>query len=166
MNIEIEVIKEDVLLQVKTEAFYTGESNKDGDIVTINRATKTQLSDDDDYILETYIDSAATVMADTLTGHLSNATVDQQQEQTEKGTDTTKYVFTLDVPSTYDTNQTPSIKKGIQDYMCAYALYRWYKRVDPKMADASELEKFISDINHRINQRTRPVRRTVLPLNF
>lgn len=166
MNIAIEILKEDVLLQVKTEAYYTGESNKDGDKIAVNRATKTQLSDDDDYILTTYIDSAATVMVDVLTGHLSHASVEQQPAQTEKGADTTKYVFNLEVPSTYDTNQTPSITKGIQDYMSAYTLYRWYKRVEPQMADSSELEKFISDINHRINQRTKPVRRPVLPLNF
>lgn len=70
------------------------------------------------------------------------------------------------MPDSYDTNQNWAITNGIKDYMSAYTLYKWYKRVAPDIADASELEIIRSDINHRINQRRKPVRRPVLPLNF
>ena len=77
-----------------------------------------------------------------------------------------KFIFTCQMPDSYDTNQNWAITNGIKDYMSAYTLYKWYKRVAPDMADASELEIIRSDINHRINQRRKPVRRPVLPLNF
>ena len=50
MTVQFEITKKDVLLQVKTEAFVTGEANKDGELSRINHATKTQASDDDDDI--------------------------------------------------------------------------------------------------------------------
>ena len=52
MTVQFEITKKDVLLQVKTEAFVTGEANKDGELSRINHATKTQASDDDDDILQ------------------------------------------------------------------------------------------------------------------
>ena len=55
MTVQFEITKKDVLLQVKTEAFVTGEANKDGELSRINHATKTQASDDDDDILNEYI---------------------------------------------------------------------------------------------------------------
>ena len=55
MTVQFEIAKKDVLLQVKTEAFVTGEANKDGELSRINHATKTQASDDDDDILNEYI---------------------------------------------------------------------------------------------------------------
>ena len=59
MTVQFEITKKDVLLQVKTEAFVTGEANKDGELSRINHATKTQASDDDDDILNEYINTAA-----------------------------------------------------------------------------------------------------------
>ena len=166
MKLEIKIVKEDILLQVKTEAFYTGETSKEGSTDQVSRATKTQASDDDDYILSKYIDTAASVIVDLLTGHLTTAALEENETVTSKGFPTTEYVFNCTLPETYDTNQTPALLTGIKDYMAAYTLYRWYKRVNPQMADTSELDKFSSDINHRINQRTRPVRRPTLPGNF
>ena len=142
MTVQFEITKKDVLLQVKTEAFVTGEANKDGELSRINHATKTQASDDDD---------------DLLSGHLSPSQPADQKE---------KFIFTCQMPDSYDTNQNRAITNGIKDYMSAYTLYKWYKRVAPDMADASELEIIRSDINHRINQRRKSVRRPVLPLNF
>lgn len=41
MTVQFEITKKkDVLLQVKTEAFVTGEANKDGELSRINHATK------------------------------------------------------------------------------------------------------------------------------
>lgn len=166
MTVQFTALREDILLQVKTEAFLTGEVAKDGSPSDISRATKTQASDEDDYILSKYIDTAASVVVDILTGHLSTATLEQKETQTSKGFPTTEFVFDCEVPSTYDMNQNSSIEEGIKDYMAAYTLYKWYKRVNPNMADPSELDSFESNLNHRINQRTRPVRRPVLPINI
>ena len=71
MTVQFEITKKDVLLQVKTEAFVTGEANKDGELSRINHATKTQASDDDDDILNEYINTAASAISDLLSGHLS-----------------------------------------------------------------------------------------------
>ncbi len=71
MTVQFEITKKDVLLQVKTEAFVTGEANKDGELSRINHATKTQASDDDDDILNEYINTAASAITDLLSGHLS-----------------------------------------------------------------------------------------------
>lgn len=62
MTVQFEITKKDVLLQVKTEAFVTGEANKDGELSRINHATKTQASDDDDDILNEYINTAASAI--------------------------------------------------------------------------------------------------------
>lgn len=166
MNVKFKVLKEDVLLRVKSEAYLIGESNKQGNSVDIERATKMQASDDDDYILGEYIASAASTVVDLLTGHLSTARLDTEAKRTETGINTLEYIFDCELPSTYDVNQNTSIEEGIRQYMAEYALLRWTKRVAPGLADKSELEQIMSNINHRINQRTRPVRRNVLPLNF
>ena len=71
MTVQFEITKKDVLLQVKTEAFVTGEANKDGELSRINHATKTQASDDDDDILNEYINTAASAITDLLSGPLS-----------------------------------------------------------------------------------------------
>lgn len=166
MNVTIQIVKEDVLFQVKNEAFLTGESMKDGTPQEVSRATKTQASDDDDYLLNKYIDTAASAVIDILTGHLSTVTLERGEITTTKGFNTESFVFILDVPSTYDVNQNEALYEGIKDYMAQYTLYKWYKRVNPQMADPSELESLKSDINHRINQRVRPVRRPVLGMNI
>ena len=75
MNLTIEILKEDVLFQVKSEAYLTGEAMKDGSPQEINRATKTQASDDDDPLLSKYIDTASAAVMDILSGHLSTANV-------------------------------------------------------------------------------------------
>ena len=166
MNITIQIIKEDVLFQVKNEAYLTGEAMKDGSPQEINRATKTQASDDDDPLLSKYIDTASAAVMDILSGHLSTANVEKDQTSTEKGNPTDRFTFCLDLPSTFDYNQIEPLTEGIKDYMAQYTLYKWYKRVNPQMADPSELESLKSDINHRINQRIRPVRRPVLGINI
>ena len=166
MNVTIQIIKEDVLFQVKNEAYLTGEAMKDGGPQEINRATKTQASDDDDPLLSKYIDTASAAVMDILSGHLSTANVEKDQTSTEKGNPTDRFTFCLDLPSTFDYNQIEPLTEGIKDYMAQYTLYKWYKRVNPQMADPSELESLKSDINHRINQRVRPVRRPVLGMNI
>ena len=166
MNVTIQIVKEDVLFQVKNEAFLTGESMKDGTPQEVSRATKTQASDDDDPLLSKYIDTASSAVMDILSGHLSTANVEKDQTSTEKGNPTDRFTFCLDLPSTFDYNQIEPLTEGIKDYMAQYTLYKWYKRVNPQMADPSELESLKSDINHRINQRIRPVRRPVLGINI
>lgn len=166
MILTIVVLKEDVLYQVKSEAYLTGEAMKDGSPQEINRATKTQASDDDDSLLSKYIDTAASVAIDLISGHLSTANIEKDQTLTAKGNATDRFTFYLDLPSTFDYNQIEPLTEGIKDYMAQYTLYKWYKRVNPQMADPSELESLKSEINHRINQRVRPVRRPVLGINI
>lgn len=107
MTVQFEITKKDVLLQVKTEAFVTGEANKDGELSRINHATKTQASDDDDDILNEYINTAASAITDLLSGHLSPSQPADQKE---------KFIFTCQMPDSYDTNQNWAITNGIKDY--------------------------------------------------
>lgn len=88
MTVQFEITKKDVLLQVKTEAFVTGEANKDGELSRINHATKTQASDDDDDILNEYINTAASAITDLLSGHLSPSQPADQKE---------KFIFTCQI---------------------------------------------------------------------
>lgn len=88
MTVQFEITKKDVLLQVKTEAFVTGEANKDGELSRINHATKTQASDDDDDILNEYINTAASAISDLLSGHLSPSQPVDQKE---------KFIFTCQI---------------------------------------------------------------------
>lgn len=166
MRVCFTIMKEDVLHLVKTESYVTGESIKDGSPQQISLASKTQASNDDDFLLEKYIDSAASKIVDVLSGHLTTARLDKADKETDKGFPSQVFHFRCEVPSTYDLNQNEAIREGIMDYMAKYALYKWYKRVNPPMADPEDLETILSDINHRINQRVRPVRRPVLPANF
>lgn len=88
MIVQFEITKKDVLLQVKTEAFVTGEANKEGELSRINHATKTQASDDDDDILNEYINTAASAISDLLSGHLSPSQPADQKE---------KFIFTCQI---------------------------------------------------------------------
>lgn len=164
MKFTLEVEREDILHQVKYQAYKTGECLKEGD--SGNIATKLQPSDEDDELLNKFIDTASSEVVDVLSGHLEKIEVDKIESTTFKGTPSIKFTFDLEVVSNYDINQNTGVLEGIEDYMIAYTLFKWYKMTYPKLADPSELEKLASNINHRINQRIRPVRRPVLPLNF
>ena len=166
MTLTIKILKEDILHLVKTEAYTTGESIKDGTPVDIFRASKSQATNDDDYLLTKYIDSGVSDVIDMLSGHMTSAHVTTEDTTTDKGFDTVQYRFCLDLPATYDHNQDTALREGIIDYIAQYTLYKWYKRVLPDMADPTELDKIRSNIIHRVNQRVRPVRRPIRPLNF
>lgn len=164
MKIKFEIERESVLFQVKNQAYKTGESMKDGEMM--NLATKIQPSDEDDDLLCDFIDTSVSKIIDIVSGHLEQVEVNKEESVTEKGSPSEKIVFNFDTPSNYDRNQDSSVLKGIKDYMVAYTLFSWYKKTYPKMADSSELDIIAFNINHRINQRTKPVRRPIRPLGF
>lgn len=164
MKVELGIEREGILHQVKYQAFKTGECMKEGESESM--ATKIQPSDEDDELLNKFIDTAASEVTDILSGHLEQVSLEKADSVTPKGSPSVKFVLNLEVVSNYDNNQNEGLAEGIKDYMIAYTLFKWYRMTYPKLADPSELEKLASNINHRINQRTRPVRRPVLPLNF
>lgn len=164
MKIKFEIERESVLFQVKNQAYKAGESMKEGEMM--NLATKVQPSDEDDDLLCDFIDTSVAKIIDIVSGHLELVEVNREDSVTEKGRPSEKIVFDFDTPSNYDRNQDGSVLKGIKDYMVAYTLFSWYKKTYPKIADPSELEIIASGIKHRINQRTKPIRRPVRPLGF
>ena len=159
MNITID--KNKILERVKTDSYYTGEAAKVGDYDSKTIAAMSQASDDDDNTLSSYMDIAASVVSDTIYQAL-----DKRQPLTGIGDSGQSYVFTLLQPTTFPETLIPSITESIMAYIAAYTLYRWLKNINPQMADTSEFESHLSDINHRVNQRTKPVRRPVMPMNF
>lgn len=159
MNITID--KNEILQRVKTHSYYSGEANKIGDYDSKTIAAMSQASDDDDYILSSYMDIAASVVSDTIYQAL-----DKTQPLTGIGDSEQSYVFTLLQPATFPEMLIPSVAESVKAYITSYTLYRWLKDVNPKMADPTEFESYLSDINHGVNQRTKPVRRPVMPMNF
>ena len=159
MNITID--KNKILERVKTDSYYTGESAKIGDYDSKTIAAMSQASDDDDNTLSSYMDIAASVVSDTIYQAL-----DKRQPLTGIEDSGQSYVFTLLQPTTFPETLIPSITESIMAYIASYTLYRWLKNINPQMADTSEFESHLSDINHRVNQRTKPVRRPVMPMNF
>jgi hypothetical protein len=155
MDITITISKKDVLHQVKQETYLTGEALKTDDITKVSSAAYSQASDDNDDILSTYLSMAETSVRDLLTPYVRSVSADGDEVS-----------YQCAMPQTYDESQTSAIVRGITSYMAAYILYRWYGRVAPDKADASELELLKSDIAHRLNQRVRPTRRIAQPIGF
>lgn len=164
MKVVLDIERENILHHVKYQAYKTGECMKEGESGSM--ATKIQPSDEDDELLNKFIDTAASEVTDVLSGHLERIVLEKVDTVTPKGGPSIKFIFNLDMVSNYDINQNEGISEGIKDYMIVHALFKWYKMTYPKLADPSELEKLASNINHRVNQRIRAVRRPVLPLNF
>lgn len=155
MYITITINNKGVLRQIKQETYLTGEALKADDIAQVSAAAHSQASDDNDDILSVYLSMAETSVRDILTPYLREVSADG---------DSISYKCAM--PMGYDESQTTAITRGITSYIAAYVLYRWYGRVAPSKADATELELLKSDIAHRLNQRARPTRRIAQPLNF
>ena len=155
MDITIIISKKDVLHQVKQETYLTGEALKTDDITKVSSAAYSQASDDNDDILGTYLSMAETSVRDILTPYVRSVSADGDEVS-----------YQCAMPQSYDESQTSAIVRGITSYMAAYILYRWYGRVAPSKADATEIELLKSDIAHRLNQRVRPTRRIAQPIGF
>lgn len=166
VDILFEVEREAILHLVKLQSHYMGDIRKAGDDVIV--ATKMQASDDNDDILNSFIDSASFDISDVLTGILSESRLEKEDYLTEKGFPSVRFVFYTSVPKTFDANQNESILNGIKGYMTNYALWEWFKITNPKEAEAflAECTKLKGKIIHRINQRTKPIRRPIRPMGF
>jgi hypothetical protein len=161
-----EVEREMILHTVKLDSYYVGDMLKGGE-ETIP-ASKMQASDSNDDILNGFIDSAAGMVSDVLTGLLSSVRLEREKYVTEKRFNSIRFEYYVGVPITFDANQSTAILTAIKDVMVNYTLWQWYKRTNPTVSDQyrADMDEAKSKLLHRINQRTRPVRRPVRPMGF
>lgn len=161
-----EVEREMILHTVKLDSYYAGDVRKGGENTV--QATKMQASDSNDDILNGFIDSAAGEVNDVLTALLSEVNLHREKYVTEKNFESIRFEYHVTVPPTFDANQSAAILTAIKDVMVNYTLWQWYKRTNPDIVDQyrADMEEAKFKLLHRINQRTRPVRRPVPPMGF
>lgn len=165
-NILFEIERESILFQVKLHSHYRGDAQKIGENVI--PATKMQASDDNDDILNGFIDSAASDVSDMLTSVLTELRLEKEDYVTEKNFPSVRFLYYTCVPSTFDNNQKEAILQGIKDYMVNYSLCEWGKIYDPAGVEAyrAECEMAREKIKHRLNCRIKPVRRRFSPTGY
>ena len=163
---KLEVSREAVLHNAKLQSFYSGESKKD-DLKLIDIATKMQASDDDDDMLNIYMNTASAKVVDMLASLMGEVKLTDGEKISEKtGEPSPTIVFDIDVPSTFDGNSKETLLTGVTDYISNWVLFEWMSVVYPNEAKGffDKCELVISDIRKRVNRRVKPVRRVASPL--
>lgn len=158
----IELEREAVLHATKLESYYAGESRKT-DEKYAEIATKMQMSDDNDDILNGYANAAAHRAKDIIMQVLADVEITASEVVKEGTTPDVKFIFAMDVPETYDGNQKTALLEGIKAYMINWIMAEWYNVVAPAEAKPyyEKVGLLESDIRNRIIKRTKPVRRVV-----
>lgn len=165
-NILFEIERETILFQVKLSTHYKGEARKFGENVI--PATKMQASDDNDDILNGFIDSSAMDVSDMLTSVLTEVYLEKEDYITEKGFPSIRFLYYTSVPPTFDANQKDAILQGIKDYMINYSLCEWGKiyELEKVAGYIAECENIREKIKHRLNCRIKPIRRRFSPTGY
>lgn len=165
-NILFEIERESILFQIKLHSYYKGDAQKIGENVI--PATKMQASDDNDDILNGFIDSAASDVGDMLTSVLAELHLEKEDYVTERDFPSVRFLFYASVPSTFDSNQKDMILQGIKDYMINYALCEWGKIYNSVGVDIyrEECGMIREKLKHRLNCRIKPVRRKFSPTGY
>lgn len=163
MNLKIEIEKKGILHSVKLETFVSGESTKEKEGTL---STMSQADDDNDDILNEYMATAKGRVIDLLSGLLECKSPETILLPDESSPET--YTYALSVPCNFDYNQKEGIAQGIKDLMVNFILFNWYNATWPDKARLyqSHIDDSISNIKHRLNQRSTPIRRPVRPLGF
>lgn len=163
MDLKLEIDKKSILYAVKLETFVSGESTKEKDETL---STKSQADSDSDDILNEYMATAKSRIVDVLTGLLICKSSENEVVLNSDIIDT--YILILNVPDNFDFNQNEGIKQGIKDFMVNFILSKWYTTTWPDKARAYQMliNESVSNLKHRLNQRTTPIRRPVRPLGF
>lgn len=161
-----EIERESVLFLMKLTSHYKGDARKSGE--NLISATKMQASDDNDDILNGFIDSAAMEVNDMLTAVLTDMRLEREDYVTEKDFPSIRFLYYTNMPSTFDANQKDAILQGMRDFMVKYAMWEWSKIYDPESAASylGECEDLRGKIRHRLNCRIKPVRRRFSSLGF
>lgn len=162
--IKIQVSRETVLYQAKIQTYYVGDARKDDKLMDI--ATKMQASDENDDVLNQFADGGANKVLDILTPLLGDVAL-TNEAVVKDGTQTATYEYSMDVPPTFDGNQNKAIQEGATNFITNWIIYEWLSLVYPEMAKIFFEKCGIveSELRHRINMRTKPVRRTVPPMS-
>ncbi len=163
-KITFEFVREDLLKQIKLHAFYSGDSRKEQDDAN-GVYSKMQASDDNDDVLNRFIDKACSRIAGVVGTLLSEVSVTTGEKVTTPGTVSTTVVMSVDAPVTFDGSRKPFILEGMQDYIINWSLYEWYLLVNPNEAkvcfDNCSLTE--NDLKKHLNGRKKPVKRNPLP---
>jgi hypothetical protein len=163
MDAVIEIRKSAILHQMKLRAYVAGEAAKEGE--TARLATQSQPGDDNDDVLNPFIENGHCRIVDVLTGIYAKSNCFTGDYLDDCGCRGCAFSYELDVPRNFDGTQLESIKRGIEEYLVNYALFEWYRLTWPDKATLylQNMEEEIRKIKHRANQRTSPVRRGLNP---
>lgn len=159
MLVTLEISRETILHGVKLQTHYFGEYAKEGGD---NVATLAQANDEDDDVLNKFIQTSAARVIDILTPYLKTADYSEGESMRE-GELLNTFIYTFDFPVGFDKNQM--LLESIKDYMINYTLYRWcvMTKKDESRIYEVELQKAEDGLKHRVNQRSSPVRRKMQP---
>jgi hypothetical protein len=159
----IEIRKSGILHQVKLRAYVAGEAAKEG--ATARLATQSQPGDDNDDIINPFIENGHSRIVDVLTGIYEKSNCFFGDYIDDCGCRECVFTYELDVPRNFDGTQLNSLMRGIEEYLVNYALCEWYRLTWPDKAALylQNMEEELRKIKHRSYQRTSPVRRGLNP---
>lgn len=148
-TITTQIVINDILLRMKDQAYYIGESAK-ADPRLVEISAKIQASDDDDPILKDYISDATSIVCNLLSRMIG---------ETSYQNDDSNITFTTKAKS-----NTPDIEAQLKDYivnyMSTYILKNWLNVV--KADEAQRFDAMLTRLENEIIQlaarRTKPER--------
>jgi hypothetical protein len=149
---------------VKLETYYIGEVRKDAagsSASHVLAATRLQASDDDDTLLESYADLAASDVAESLpNSSMVKAPLGCLTAQGAEGGDgEVSYMYTVSVPPTFDSRCENAIGELVGKAVRQHVLYQWYAHRDDSISKScfAEYERLCQRICYDICRRVRPI---------
>lgn len=139
MDIDITILKSDILPEVYTITGYNGKAAKDIDAIST--------TDDDKSILSIYMDEALTDLSEIVSrsGFL-------------KTDDDTSFVFSFTLPDNWNTNTQTSLSKNISQYVVNYICYKWFMftKQDVSKSYIDTITNIVLKIRKNLTERNKP----------
>lgn len=159
-KITFEFEREDLLKQIKLHAYYSGSSRKEQD-ETNGVYSKMQASDENDDVLDRFVDKSLSLVASLIGKLLSDVVVTMGEKVVSQTAASTKITIDVDVPVTFDGSRKPFIHECIKDYIINWSLYEWYLLVNPGEAKVCFENCGLTEVSLKkhVNSRKKPVKR-------
>ena len=161
-KITFEFVREDLLKQIKLHAYYSGDSRKEQDDAN-GVYSKMQASDENDDVLDRFVDKSCSRIASIVGTLLSEVAVTAGEKVISPTTASTTIVMNVDAPVTFDGSRKPFIHECIKDYIINWSLYEWYLLVNPGEAKVCFENCGLTEVDLRkhINGRKKPIKRII-----
>lgn len=146
MTIPLQVIidKDNVLKEVEKATGYTGfKMVGDKDAYERIAATQGELKD-----LGVFWEEACNIVTDILKPFIGSSV------------ETDDYQVTLNMPSAFDSNLSPSINSSLQNFFILYITGRWFKYANKAEAAGAieDAESMLADVKRKIYFKKKPTR--------